>query len=68
MQPTQHRHHIAGEAIGGKVRGSRYHELTSAADAAGTADFRVYRQQPGLLPNIVMHAVGSDGFPRLTRR
>jgi hypothetical protein len=28
----------------------------------------VYRQQPGLLPNIIMHAVGSDGFPRLTRR
>jgi hypothetical protein len=28
----------------------------------------VYRQQPGLLPNIVMHAVGSDGFPKLTRR
>jgi len=68
VQQTQHRHYISGEAIGGKVRGSRYHELASAADAAGTADFRVYRQQPGLLPNIVMHAVGSDGFPRLTRR
>ena len=68
MQQTQHRQYIAGEAIGGKVRGSRYHELTSAADAAGTAEFRVYRQQPGLLPNIIMHAVGSDGFPRLTRR
>ena len=68
MQQTQHRHYIAGEAIGGAIRRSRNRELTSAADAAGTADFRVYRQQPGLLPNIVMHAVGSDGFPKLTRR